>query len=1021
MIRPVPFCFGLLLFGVNPANALDPKRLISQYAHTAWRIEDGVFSGAPHAITQTTDGYLWIGTEAGLVRFDGVRFFTWTTPDGKPLYSPSIYSLLGARDGSLWIGDGISLARVKDGEVFNYREPLGRINSIVEDQAGTIWVARSGVRVMDANGPVCRVAGHAVRCYGEADGIPFLTGGPLMRDILGHFWIVGPRGPCDWVPGSSCTYFPKEPGQARGAVVRALASGRDGSLWAGTEQAIPSSGLQQLIQGVWKPYSLPGMGPATSDVSALFIDDENTLWVGTMSQGIYHIHDGKTDHFDTADGLSSDSVERFYQDREGNLWVTTSRGIDRFRNLRVASFSVRQGLSADRAGSVLASRDGTLWIGNHGALNFLRQGKMSAIRARVGLPGQNVTSLFEDYENRLWVGIDDGLTVYERGRFHSVTRPDGSPLGIVVALTEDVEHDIWAEVALKRAPLIRIRDLRFREEIVSPRAFALAADPRGGIWLGSVNEGLVRYSNGQLETIPPKVPEVRSLLVDPDGSLWAATRGGLVRWKEGKLKILDSTRGLPCDSIAAVVRDNQQALWLYAKCGAIAIADAELQSWWEHPNTTVKLLLFDVFDGVQPALMSFRPGTSKSADGRLWFVNDSVVQVIDPSHLEGNGTPPPVHIERITADRRVYWDNSLGNESSNLRLPSLVRDLEIDYTALSLVVPEKIRFKYKLEGRDRDWQDVGNRRQAFYNDLPPRDYRFRVMASNDSGVWNEAGASFDFSIKPAYYQTTWFQASCAAAVLGLLGGLYRYRLHRIAQQFNARLDERVNERTRIARELHDTLLQSFQALMFHFQAVNRLLPSGKGKEALEKVLDRADQAIVEGRDAIQNIRSSTTATNELSHAMTALGEELAGANDGEKGSATFHVSVEGPPRELRPILRDDIYRIAREALRNAFRHAQASQIEAEITYGERLLRLRIRDNGKGIDPKHLHAGRDGHWGLPGMRERAQQIGAKFEMWSEVGAGTEVEVSIPGSIVYEKARGRSGLRLFRKKKEGSDER
>jgi signal transduction histidine kinase len=396
------------------------------------------------------------------------------------------------------------------------------------------------------------------------------------------------------------------------------------------------------------------------------------------------------------------------------------------------------------------------------------------------------------------------------------------------------------------------------------------------------------------------------------------------------------------------------------------------------------------------------------------------INVIDPRHLPFNNLPPLVHIEQITADRKKH------ETSSNLRLPALTRDLEIDYTALSLVAPEKIRFRVKLEGRDPDWKDVGNERKAFYNDLPPRNYRFRVAASNNSGVWNEAGASFDFSIRPAYYQTTWFQASSAAAFFLMLWGLYRYRLHQIAQRFNTRMEARVDERTRIARELHDTLLQSFQALMIHFQAVDNLLPPGKGKDALEKVLDRADRALVEGRNAIQNIRSSTTVTNELSNAVTALGEELAGSHDGETGPATFRVSVEGTPRDLRPILRDDIYRIAREALQNAFRHAQASQIEADITYGDSLLRLRVRDDGKGIDPKHLQAGRDGHWGLPGMRERAQQIGAQFEMWSEVGAGTEVELRIPGSIVYEKARGRGGLfrnkhGLFRKKKEGSNER
>jgi signal transduction histidine kinase len=511
---------------------------------------------------------------------------------------------------------------------------------------------------------------------------------------------------------------------------------------------------------------------------------------------------------------------------------------------------------------------------------------------------------------------------------------------------------------------------------------------------------------------------ITGLELDKEGALWAATAGGLSRVKDGRVATLTSKNGLPCDRIHWAVEDDAHSFWLYTACGLVRIARSELDAWVADPKRIIQSTTFDSSDGVRLraiAVGEYTPRVAKAADGKLWFLPFDGVNVIDPRHIPVNKLPPPVHIEQIIADRRTY------ESSSNLRLPPLIRDLEIDYTALSLVAPEKIRFRVKLEGRDPDWKDIGNERKAFYNDLPPRSYRFRVMASNNSGVWNEAGDSLDFSIAAAYYQTAWFQASCAAAFLGLLWALYRYRLHQIAQQFNVRLDERVNERTRIARELHDTLLQSFQALMIHFQAVDNLLPPGKGKEALETVLDRADQAIAEGRDAIQNIRTSAAVTNELSHAMTALGEELAGSRNGENSPATFRVSVEGTPWELHPILRDDIYRIAREALGNAFRHAQASQIEADITYGESLLKLRIRDDGKGIDPKHLHSGRDGHWGLPGMRERAREIGAQLEMWSEVGAGTEVELRVPGSIAYQKARRSGGLKLFRKNKKGSDER
>ncbi len=296
--------------------------------------------------------------------------------------------------------------------------------------------------------------------------------------------------------------------------------------------------------------------------------------------------------------------------------------------------------------------------------------------------------------------------------------------------------------------------------------------------------------------------------------------------------------------------------------------------------------------------------------------------------------------------------------------------------------------------------------EAYYTNLPPRNYRFRVMACNNSGVWNEAGASFDFSIAPAYYQTTWFQASCAAAFLGLLWALYRYRLHQIAQQFNARLEERVNERTRIARELHDTLLQSFHGLMFRFQAARNMLPRRpeEAMQALDGALERTEQAIAEGRDAIQDLRASTAVANELAQAVTALGNELGLPQRFRRRSA---FPVEGPPRDLHPILRDEIYAIAREAVRNAFRHAQARNIEADIRYSGSLFQLRIRDDGKGIDPEIVAEGRAGHYGVPGMRERAKRIGGKLDVWTESGAGTEIELSIPGSIAYGTSPGRSG--------------
>jgi signal transduction histidine kinase len=311
-----------------------------------------------------------------------------------------------------------------------------------------------------------------------------------------------------------------------------------------------------------------------------------------------------------------------------------------------------------------------------------------------------------------------------------------------------------------------------------------------------------------------------------------------------------------------------------------------------------------------------------------------------------------------------------------------------------------VRFRYKLEGHDNDWQDPGTRRQAFYNDLSPRDYRFRVIAANNSGVWNEAGASFDFSVAPAYYQTRWFQASCGAAFLVLLGGLYLLRVKQLEQHLSIRMEERVNERTRIARDLHDTLLQSFQGVLLKFHAVTFMLPdrAAEAQQTLETVIDQARKAIAEGRDAVQGLRSSAAVTSDLAGVIGTFGEELA---EGEN-APEFRVQVEGTPRDLVPIVRDEAYRIACEAVRNAFRHANAEQIEVEIWYDQRRLRLRVRDDGKGMDPNVLaEGGRSGHHGLPGMHERARLVGGKLAVWSQLDSGTEAELTIPASVAYTK--------------------
>src|SRR5262249_48425994 len=399
------------------------------------------------------------------------------------------------------------------------------------------------------------------------------------------------------------------------------------------------------------------------------------------------------------------------------------------------------------------------------------------------------------------------------------------------------------------------------------------------------------------------------------------------------------------------------------------------------------------------------PQVARSSDGRLWFLPFDGVSIVDPRHLPFNKLPPPVHVEQVIVDHKTY--DSASPPNGVLPLPPLVRDLQIDYTALSLARPAKGRLRYKLEGWDPDWQDVGNRRQAFYSNLPPRDYRFRVTACNNSGVWNEAGASLDFSVDPAYYQTAWFRFASVAALLAVAAALYRLRLRQVTRQMRLRLDARHEERERIARDLHDTLLQSVQGLVLKFDAVARKLPPDEAaRQAIEETLDRADQVLAEARDRIRTLRADESVV-DLPAAFQRVAEEAS-----RDGAPAFTSVVEGRTRELDPLVRAEAYSIGREALINAITHSGGRHVEMEITYDHRQFRLRGRDDGRGIDPEVLgKGGRSGHWGLQGMRERAQRIGAHLDLWSRPGAGTEVELTIPAATAYPGFRARARAHWF----------
>jgi len=984
------------------APALDPSLDISQYAHTSWKVNEGFTKGLIVAIAQGPDGYLWLGTEFGLVRFDGVRAVPWQPPTGQQLPSNFIQKLLFARDGTFWIGTLSGLASWKDGKLTTYHEMAGQaVFPLLEDHEGTIW---AGGRTK-----LCSIRNARMDCHGEEGSLGAGVFG-LYEDTQQNLWVGVSNGFWRWKPGPP-KFFPVA---SDGAGIRGLGEDDQHALMIGLK-----GGIRRFVNGHIEAHPLPYRGLATS-VQQILRDRDGSLWIATLTHGLVHVHGGGADTFSSSEGLSADSVFDVREDREGNIWVATNDGLDRFRAYSVSTFSRKQGVRTTVTFSVLAATDGSVWIATPSELDRWDRGKISSVRPSNDawkpdgtLDEQAPNSLFEDSSGRIWVATTRRFGYFDDGRFTSVS---GYPGGYVYGIAEGPPGHLW--VASRQSGLLQVFQGKVVQQLSWPGlgyeqyANDLAIDlAKKGLWLGFWKGGIA-YIEGNKVQASYSVAEglgqgtVNHLRFDSNGTLWAATDGGLSRIKDGNITTLTRRNGLPCDVVYWTIEDDDHAIWLYTPCGLVRVARDELEAGDADAKRTIQERVLDGSDGVRTHSWAgfSKPMVTKTTDGKIWFVTSDGVSIIDPRHLPINNVPPPVHIEQITADHRTY------EASSNPRLPPLIRDLEIDYTALSLVAPEKIRFRVKLERRDPDWKDVGNERKAFYNDLPPQNYRFRVKACNNGGVWNEAGASFDFSIAPAYYQTAWFRVSCVAAFLGLLWALYRYRLRQIAQQFNFRLEERVNERTRIARELHDTLLQSFQGLMLRFQVAHDELPGrpGEARKTLENALDQAAQAITEGRDAVQGLRSSTVETNDLAQAIGSLGEELAGDETSSNRVESF-VDVEGTPRNVHPILRDEIYRIAGEALRNAFRHAQARRIEVTIWYGARQFRLRVRDDGKGIDPEVLEEqGRAGHWGLAGMRERAELIGGQLEIWSQRESGTQVELSIPASLAY----GASPARHFR---------
>ena len=980
----------LIALFCTSASALDRERAISQFHHTSWRASDGAPSQIS-ALAQTTDGYLWIGSARGLFRFDGVRFEPYEPP-GVNLPSHNIYALMATSDGGLWVSFRPSgLGFLRDGQmtVFERAEelPQSQVYCFAHDSEGRIWAGTH-------EGLALRVGSGWVPIGRDWNFTPQRIR-TLFVDRDGTLWVATDDAIVFLTRGSKAF---QSTGTRVGIVTR-ITQAKDGRLW-----------IAEALRGARPlPMSRQDSDGQSSEIwlnaQEVLLDRDGGLWI-TDLEGLKRVRFpeqlGKRDlrpgnpeleSFLERDGLSGDLVNILLEDREGNIWVSTAKGLDRFRHSHLVPVTLPNGFQKL---TLLAGGHGDVWANSATDRPILHiSGEEQILQG----PPWAAASLFQDPGGDIWWGGYGGILRQRNQQFESFPQPKETTTDWAWEIFKaDDQGGLW--VSLGDVGLIHFKDgvwTRSPKPIGLPDRGPSAThrERSGRLWLGytenrvcSLDGQTVRCYSQDDGLVVGRIKVIRG----QGPNFWFGGELGLALFTDGRFYAVKGDDAAPFGAVSGIVETADGSLWLNEMRGVVRITPEEIRQLVADPNHAVVYQRFDFLDGLPGgAQMNFTTSTAvEASDGKIWFATDNGLVWINPAQIAKNTVPPPVAIHSINSgeERHTGLDE--------VRFGVGTKNVEFDYTAMSLSIPERVLFRYKLEGVDEGWQDASTRRRASYNNLRPGQYRFRVIASNNDGLWNEEGASVAFSIAPAFYQTNWFILLCLA-VAGFLTWIgYQWRVRQVASRLHMQFNERISERTRIAQDLHDTLLQGLlsASMQLHI-ADERLSSDSPAKPLVGRVLELMGQVVDEGRNAVRGLRASGSDLRDLEQSFAKIKEELALPDTGD-----LKVVVNGGSRPLHPVIRDEVYRIGREALVNAFRHSQASRIEVQLEFTGKDLRLLVRDNGCGIDPGVVLSGREGHWGLSGMRERANEIGGKLRVLSRTGAGTEVELIIPSHIAFE---------------------
>ena len=979
-------CWVLLALQAKASASSKP---LTEYTHTVWTHKDGIPSAFIYSIAQTQDGYLWLATTDGLVRFDGVRFVHWRPKTGHTELLGVVQSLCAARDGSLWIGTAAGVVGHIRGDDLTTSSIGAQIEAMLEDRDGTLWVTTE-TYLLRFNPATQGQIGTAVALPG-----PFLSG-PL-QDRSGSIWFSTDSGVLRLDQRNPQVRFVK---MVKGKFW--LSEDTDGTIWI--------TNADGFSQPLGEGQALRGNVMATRafNVRTVLRDSEGNIWIGTLGQGLVRLRVDsddvqKMEKFGERDGLSTEFVWCLLEDREHNVWVGTQSGLNRFRDEKVVTLTRREGLASDNVNALAAGPNGTIWASTSNGVN-----RIDGERRDLYLKGTAVMGLSTDPENTLWAGTNRGVVRAENGDWRYLPMPTGIHLQDVTVIAGDHVNSVWifdARKGLYRWADGRITDFANEPLLKGKSIRAARADGRGRVWFGLNEGGVVVFDGSSFhrysESDGLARGSVNAVYVDDNAAIWIGTEHGLSRFDGQQFFTWRTSNGLPGERVLWILSDSERRIWLGYSTGVACVSESELDRAAQDRSHRVVYSFFDDGDGLKgnPG-RGWQSPAVRASDGKLWFTTSEGVAIIDPQELTRNLVVPPVYVERMAADGEVV------DRRQPLRLRPLTRDIEIDYTALSLAEPRKVHFLYKLEGYDSDWRDAGTRRQAFYTNLRPHAYRFRVLACNNDGVWNESGATLDFDLLPAFYQTRSFLLLCVAVLMILSWGAYLLRVWQVTTQLRERFEERLKERTRIAQELHDSLIQDVMGISLQIEVTDELLPGDfPAKQSVARALGLCKSALDAGRRALNDLRAASLSAADLVKSFSLLANEFA-----RDAGTEIDVIVEGRERPLNAVTGNDVLQVGRQAISNALQHAHARKIHVLLSYGEGHLEIRVQDNGCGMSDETLNLRRPGHYGLAGMQERAERLGGSISIRSRVGEGTEVNLSVPTHRLYQDDVRRSGWRL-----------